>query len=639
MAGPRLAAATVLALVLVPAVGLAGGGDRSGATAGDRPAIDRRVEIDGIAVNLSLATLDGRSEVYEGDTVRLRVELADTASASPLVGAWPAAWMDLLPAGRGEEPTSRAACVDKVEEFIAGSLLAQAELDLNVYYIVALNDDATLTVVDPLFGFGGSRLLALVELESPGEDWVLDDARQRLFVSQPAAGRLAVVRTTDWTIERQIAPGAAPRRLVLTGDGARLWAVDDEGVTVLDTETLEIVARVPLAGGPHELAFDDRDRFAFVTLRNAGAVAVFDAQRPRSLRVVDTGVTPSAIAFSAMAAAVYVAHQSGTIVGIDAEHHRIVARAEAEPGLASLRFAPDGRRAFVVNPEANLLHVLDTASNRIVQSGPMAGAPDQVMFTDELAYVRHRESEHVLMLPLDAIGVAGEPFQAADFPGGSQPLGIAGRAEAIVRAPGANAVVVAHPDDEAIYYYVEGMAAPMGHFRNYGHPPRAVLVVDRSLGETRPGVYETSARIDKPGVYDLAVFLDAPRVVHCFRVRVAEDPKWAAARRPALRARLAGDASLRDGVAELIVELDDATGQPLAGVADLTLLAVQLGRWHRLEAAREVGEGRYQAAFRLPGSGFYQLYARAPSRGLSGNGVQAGSFRLGASSRRQQASP
>ena len=38
------------------------------------------------------------------------------------------------------------------------------------------------------------------------------------------------------------------------------------------------------------------------------------------------------------------------------------------------------------------------------------------------------------------------------------------------------------------------MAAPMGHFQNYGKQPRAVLVVVRSLREVRPGVYETTAR-------------------------------------------------------------------------------------------------------------------------------------------------
>ena len=72
------------------------------------------------------------------------------------------------------------------------------------------------------------------------------------------------------------------------------------------------------------------------------------------------------------------------------------------------------------------------------------------------------------------------------FPAGQNPPDKASRpspAASIVQVPGANAVLVANPADRAIYFYKEGMAAPLGHFRNYNREPRAVLVVDRSLQE------------------------------------------------------------------------------------------------------------------------------------------------------------
>ena len=67
--------------------------------------------------------------------------------------------------------------------------------------------------------------------------------------------------------------------------------------------------------------------------------------------------------------------------------------------------------------------------------------------------------------------------------------------------------------DRAIYYYKEGMAAPMGTFTNYKREPMAVQVVDRSLHEARltPGVYETVAKLGKPGVYDVIFFSTRPR--------------------------------------------------------------------------------------------------------------------------------
>ena len=47
-----------------------------------------------------------------------------------------------------------------------------------------MNEDATLTVVDPLLGFGGSKLLALVPLAAVAEDWALTLDQTRLFVAQ-----------------------------------------------------------------------------------------------------------------------------------------------------------------------------------------------------------------------------------------------------------------------------------------------------------------------------------------------------------------------------------------------------------------------------------------------------------------------
>ncbi|MEM7246841.1 MAG: YncE family protein [Acidobacteriota bacterium] len=600
-------------------------------TSAESPA-RHHAEIDGIAVDVSLQPVTAASAprpddpLRVGDVVRLRVELHDTASESPLAGAWPAAWLDWLPPGEASSATEAPACVDKVEELIAGSLLSQATVDFNVFHVVALNDDATLTVLDPRFGFGGSRLLALVELASPGEDWALLDRWGRLFVSQPEAGRIAVVRTDDWTVERQLGESEtlqAPRRVALQPDGERLWVVEDGGLVVYDTETLKAVARVELTGRPEELAWSGDGDQVFVTLREADAVAVLDAHRPRLSRIVATGDAPSALAWSSRAEALYVAHEGdGTIVVLDAESPEVLARMQAEPGLTALRFAPGERFALVLNPDHDLLHVVDVAWDRIVQSGPMAGGPDQVTFTDTLAYVRHRDSDTVLMLPLDLIGREGEPFQAVDFTGGKAPFGAGtpSLAAGMVRAPGANAMVIGNPADEVIYYYVEGMAAPMGELANHDRQPRAVLVADRSLRERRPGVYETTARLERAGSHDLAVFLDAPRLVHCFRIEVAEAPE-AERTQPPPRVRFLPKSSggrEHDGLTLTVLVEEGVTGTPIVGIDDLTLLLFQpAGAWQRRERAEEVGDGIYRASFAMPGLGPSLLFAESPSRDIS----------------------
>ncbi len=85
-------------------------------------------------------------------------------------------------------------------------------------------------------------------------------------------------------------------------------------------------------------------------------------------------------------------------------------------------------------------------------------------------------------------------------------------------------MLVANPADRVIYYYSEGMAAPMGSFQNYRRNPRALMVVDRSLREVTSGVYSTTTKLPKSGIYDVAFLLDSPRITHCFNAEAKPNP-------------------------------------------------------------------------------------------------------------------
>jgi hypothetical protein len=165
-------------------------------------------------------------------------------------------------------------------------------------------------------------------------------------------------------------------------------------------------------------------------------------------------------------------------------------------------------------------------------------------------------------------------------------------------------VLVANPADQSIYYYKEGMAAPMGHFTNYDREPRAVLVVDRSLAERRrTGSYETVAKLRGPGRYELAFLLDSPRVVHCFQVEVLPDPVREAERRKALPAHVEPlDVQSKVAVGKetrLRFRLTDPnTGAPLAGLGDVRVLIHRTdGNWQMRLPAKDLGGGIYEIAF------------------------------------------
>ncbi|MEM7354258.1 MAG: cytochrome D1 [Acidobacteriota bacterium] len=599
-----------------------------------------RVVREGIAIELEIEPVSDapRSSpaLREGDTVTFRFRIHDTLTETPLAGVYPAAWMDLRPA---DDATT---CRDKVEAFIGGSLFAPPELDLNVYYVLALNNDPTISVVDPLFGFGTTKLLDMIFLDSPGEDWVLSDDQLTLYVSMPEINQVAVVSTATWEVLTHLEVGVQPSRLALQDDGRYLWVGFDgpadglSGVTVIDTEGPAVVKSILTGSGHHEIALADRDRYAMVTNQNSGTVSIIDVGKLEKIGDTAVGREPVSLAYSPKARAVYVASRAdGKVTAIDARSHAVIATAQGQPGLEQIKFAPGGQTAFVVNPAADTVDILDAATNRIVQTADVEDGPDQVAFSDHLAYVRHRGSEIILMIPLDQVGRAG-PVPVIDFPGGQTPFGRGSSpspADGIVQAPGATAVLVANPADKTIYFYKEGMAAPMGSFQNYGRQPRAVLAVDRSLSERTPGVYETIATLRRPGVYDVAFFLDTPRTIHCFEVEVTPRPELAQQRarreRIEIRPKINGQGLATDGrnvvhvgdkVALEFELIDPATQAPRAGLDDVRVLTFRApGMQQRRQAARQVREGVYRIEFVPQKAGVYYAFVECPSLGLQYN--------------------
>ena len=610
---------TVAALVAVAAAGA-----RAQTTSeGGRPApAADRVSREGLTIDFAVGSADSSAPMPEvlraGDNAAVRFTIRAGGSGTPVSSLNPAAWVALA---RARPDAPRATCGDQARQALSPGFNGRPELDLNSYYVLALNADATISVVDPLFGFGGSKLLALVPLPSPGEDWALTSDQNRLFVSMPGARGVAVVDTRSWTVVTSIDLGRVPSRVALQPDEAYLWVADaDGGVSIVQLDTLRVVSRLATGSGPHQIAFSDDNKFAFVANSAAGTVSVVDIRRLQTLEDVALGAPIASMAYSPRARVAYVTlPDEGIVAGIDAATHRVIARIPTAPGAATLAFAPDGRLGFVLNPRTSTVSVVDAALNRVVRTTAVEKGPDQIAFSSRFAYVRHRDSEIVVMIALEGLDAEGGSISQLDFPGGQHPGGGGSRtslAPSVVRSGTDNAVLVANAQDKAIYYYQEGMAAPMGQFSNYGREPTAAMIVDRSLRETTPGVYESVVRLPAAGDYDALVVIDRPRIVHCFPLSIA--PATGSAPEAGLTAKvepLVRETIVRSGSPmRIALRLTDAGGAPLAGVTDAQILVVAAGVWQVRDLLQPQAKGIYALTVVPPAPGLYDVYFTAPSR-------------------------
>jgi YVTN family beta-propeller protein len=587
-----------------------------------------RVVEEGIAVEFATEGTVVQGQARPGDDVRFRFRVSDTAGGSPLQGLKPAAWLDLRRPGQPSDPKS---CTKKVAAFLGDSLVSVPQVDLNAWYVLAMNEDASISVVNPRFGFGGSQLLTMVFLDGPAEDWALTADQQRLFVSMPDSRRVAVVDAASWKIVARLDVLSRSGRVALQPDEKYLWVSDTGGITAFDRQTLKTSARIPTSAGPHEFAFSSDSRFVFVTNHDAGTMSVIDAAEGRKIADVATSGHPSSVTFSELSRTAYVANDDeGGIVAVNTRG-TVVAHITASLGIRQIRAAPGGRWIFAVSPSKEQLHIIDASSNRLVQTGVIHGGPDQVTFSSTLAYVRRRSDATVMMVPLDRIGSQDAPLPLVDVTGGQLPFSQGSRstpADSIVRVPGSNAVLMANPADHAVYYYQEGMAAPMGQFQNYGHEPRAVMTVDRSLEEESPGLYQTVGRVPEAGVYDVVFFLDSPRVVHCFEFEAGSasgDP----IKPRAIVVLAASEKNLQIGrTARLRFQvIDEDTRDPIKNLRDLRALVFeQPGVWQTRQALIESTPGFYETEFTPPSSGVYQAYFESPSLGLRFNSPHVVTF-------------
>jgi len=628
----QLLTGACLALAIAVGRPAQGAGETNPATTGEtaapaQAADPNRITREGLVVEFSARRADGKPDaLVAGDWADIVFRITDETSGAPIANTYPAAWVDLAEAweARGERYMG---CKDRVATYMRGIVGMLPMIDLNSHFLLVLNRDPSISVIDPTVGIAGvTNLFAQVNLEQPGADWVKTRDEKRLFVTMPLAGKVALVDTETFKAVGKADAGDHPTRIEMQGDQRYLWVGNDApgaetgGVTVIDVAKFERRASIPTGKGHHEIAFSDGDRHAFVSNRAGGTVSVIDVPSLKKVKDLATGPLPIAMGFSPLSKALYVADaEAGTVTVVDGTRLEIVARVEVAPGLGPLRLSEDGRWAMVVNPKTDSAYVIDCSTNTLVHTIPMRDKPYQVSFTTAFAYVRMLGSPDLGLIPVAELGKPKMP-PITYVPAGQVPPGAVGDvsiADTMVPSVKHDAAYILNHGEGSIHYYMEGMVAPMSSYKNRGHEAMAIELVDRSLQEREPGVYVGQAKIPVEGNYDVAFLMDAPQFVHCFSLPVAPNPE-APAGPMTIEYQIADWRVPVGSTAKVRFQFTDpATGMAPRDVPDVTVLYYGAdGRGRRAVPARTLGDGVYEADVAIDRLTTYYVYVGSPSLGL-----------------------
>jgi YVTN family beta-propeller protein len=572
----------------------------------------QRFETGGVALEVSL-----QAPSNNGNAI-FTLRISDAGSGEPLSNLHPKAW--IVPRKNGK--ASEEGCRETIRAKLSGRLGATNDIDLNSYRLLTLNQDKSITIINPLLRFGRTKLESIIELPGVGADWALAPNRRTLFVTMPELAEVAVVDLVERKVLTTVPTGGKPRRIKITPDGRHVWIAVDElpRAVVIDVLTYRGVAVVPIGKGLHNIAMSADGRYAAIANSASDTVSVIDLKKMKKVSDLPAGQTPVAIAYSPAAKLFYTADlNGGTVSAIDPEAQKTVAVIPAKRGVVGLGFSPDGRFAVLVNQIESTVSVLDSAINTITAETEVGVEPDQVAFTERYAYVRSLASDKFTLFDLSEIRKGN--LSGVVIPAGRQAPNAAqdhlGVAAMIAPTPEGNSAMIANPADRMIYYYTEGLMAPMGTFDNYKRTPLALMILDNSLTETIAGLYSVQVKLPSSGDFDIPILIDQPRIAHCFPI--TQESQKPIPPSHALAIEYLFDQQVYkagDPVKLRFKILDAATRAPLAGLRDVRALVMQPpDGWQQRQWAVEVDHGVYEVRQTFPRPGGYQVLVSVESRG------------------------
>lgn len=187
-----------------------------------------------------------------------------------------------------------------------------------------------------------------------------------------------------FTIDAVVPTGAVPKFLNVSPDGSRLvvanWCGFD--ASIIDTERLVEIGRVPLGRHPRGVAITSDSRFAFVTVMGAERIDQIDLATLKVVRSLPgAGITPRHIVLSPDESVLYSSnHLMDTVRSIDVESGELIATVRTGGQPRSMAMADDGRSLYVVNYLDGTFSKVRTSDMTVVQTKTIGGRPIGVSY-------------------------------------------------------------------------------------------------------------------------------------------------------------------------------------------------------------------------------------------------------------------
>ncbi len=573
----------------------------------------QKLSRDGVDLSLSMSVLSGKTS----STGQLALAFTDS-TGSALSGIRPLAWLGSNPSGQA---VSEGQCKEKIRGYLSGAMTSQAAVDFNGHWLLALNEDATIGVINPQVALSRTKLEHTIRLPDTGADWLLHPDGNRLLVTIPKANLLSVVDVKLSLAVGKLSTGKQPTRLALSPTLSQAYVGNDgeASVSVIDLIGSSSEQKLVVGPGHHELLVDQRQRL-WVTSSGSNAMHVFDTADTSKVTTLAVDPQTVALAYGTLADAIFVASErTGRIQSFSHADLRPLGQSQLKPGIMKLAFEPTGRFLFALNAAQNEATIIDTSSAQLTSTTLKdLSRPDSVFFTSGYAYIRNQRSSDMQLVDLSSLDKGSAPVTLTIPFGQQAPATVpnVGITSPAVLSPEGNGILAVNPADKAIYVYTEGMMAPIGTIKTSGRQTMALLRLDKSIKPTADGTYVGRAPVPHAGEYTLAVFVDSPRFFACVPWKIAESSALTVATNSNVEIE-----HPTNPVAQAPIRVNIQLSKPTKpGTPEQTALSAIVtsssGHWQTRPAVKQVNDTNSFVEFTVPDEGWYQVFV-SPSNNKS----------------------
>lgn len=224
----------------------------------------------------------------------------------------------------------------------------------------------------------------------------MDGERERLFVSHE--DRVHVIDlTTDLPItELTGLKGVHGIALVKDLNKGYISNGKDNSITIFDYTTLKVLKTITIAGKKADaILYDKFSQRVFVFNNGSGDAIAIDAKTDKVVGKVDLGGAPEFAVTNAKGSIFNNNEESNDIIEFDAKSLTVKNKYPLAPNkvLTGLAFDADNNRLFSASRDPKTLVVVDVINGKIIQTLPIGGRVDAVVFDKDLNLIMTSNGE------------------------------------------------------------------------------------------------------------------------------------------------------------------------------------------------------------------------------------------------------